>query len=80
MASRMTPQQLAEAKAKSQTANTLQALATKANGHGVNRTDARKAQQALESAVGKRKAAQLQEGALQRAGAAPKGLVHRLLG
>lgn len=73
MFDRMSPEQLA--KAKSSTGNTLRKLALHANGHGgVTRVEARKAEQELERAVGKRKAKQMRESALQAAGAPPKGL------
>lgn len=74
MRSRMTPEQLAKVKGGSERANALHDLATMANGHGVTAADRRKAQAALEAQVGGRKAKNLKEAALQRAGAKPKGL------
>lgn len=74
MRSRMTPEQLAAAKAKTDNANGLNAMATRANGHGVSRADKQKADAALIAAVGKRKAKQFKETALQRAGAPRRGL------
>lgn len=74
MPSRMTADQLAQAKDAAATSSDLGRLATAANGHGVTRADKAKAAAALEQQVGKRQAARLQEDALQRAGAAPKGL------
>jgi hypothetical protein len=79
MPSKMTPKKLAEARAAADTANTLNVLATKANGLGVSRADRDKAAAALERAVGSRKAERLKETALQRAGARRRGL-GRLLG
>ena len=72
--SKMTPEQLAKAKGNGQTANQLNDLATKANGSGETRATAQKAAKDLERQVGKRKAAKLQEDALRRAGARPKGV------
>lgn len=74
MRSSMTPEQLAALKTKSRHGNEIAALAQSANGHGVGRVDQQKADKALVDAVGKRKAAQLKEDALQRAGARPKGI------
>ncbi|KAB8192579.1 hypothetical protein FH608_024060 [Nonomuraea phyllanthi] len=75
----MTDAQLAALKAKADTANTLNALAQAANGHGVTRVQARKAEAALVEAVGTRKANQMKEDALVRSGARPKG-VRRFFG
>ena len=74
MPSRMSDQQRAAQQAKASTARGLRDLAVAANGHEVGRTDRDRAQAALIGAVGKRKAKQLQETELQRAGARPKGL------
>ncbi|MEU0516666.1 hypothetical protein [Streptosporangium sp. NPDC006007] len=74
MASKMTPAQIAAMKAKAETANTLNTLATAAIGGGVTRAAKERADAELVRAVGKRKAASLKEDALQRAGARPKGL------
>lgn len=73
MRSRMTDKQRAELLAASELANSLNEMAIAANGHGVTRIEREKAQKALQKAVGKKNAAKLQESALQRAGAAPKG-------
>lgn len=72
--SRMSDEQLAAAKGKGQTANELNTLATKANGFGVSRQDARKADADLVKQVGRRTADRLKEDAVQRAGGAAKGL------
>ncbi|MEU7004469.1 hypothetical protein [Nonomuraea sp. NPDC046570] len=74
MRSRMTPGQAAALKAKSETANTLNDLAQAANGHGVTSVQRRRARADLENAVGAVRADKLQEDALRRAGARPKGL------
>ncbi|WP_326646034.1 hypothetical protein OG884_15395 [Streptosporangium sp. NBC_01755] len=74
MPSKMTPAQLAAAKGAAKHSSDLGGLATAANGLGVSRADKAKAAAALEQRVGKRQAARLKEEALQRAGAAPKGL------
>lgn len=75
MPSRMSAQQLAEARAKASNANELNKLATKAYaGSGATPAEQKKAEAALVAAVGPRKAKQLTEQALQRAGARPKGL------
>ncbi|MEV4081556.1 hypothetical protein ACGFJC_12995 [Nonomuraea fuscirosea] len=79
MRSRMTDAQLAALRAKSDTGNTLNALAQAANGHGVTRVQAREAEAALIEAVGARKADRLKEDALVRSGARPKG-VRRFFG
>ncbi|MGW4412622.1 hypothetical protein ACWEJ6_52140 [Nonomuraea sp. NPDC004702] len=75
MRSKMTPAQLDALKGSAINANALNQLATKANGLGVSRADRDKADQELTRTVGSRKAAQLKEDALQRAGARPKGLL-----
>lgn len=79
MPSRMSDQQRAKQKAAAQTTANLRALAVAANGHSVTRTEKDKAARDLVSAVGKRKAKQLQEIEMQRAGAPAKGL-RRLFG
>lgn len=80
MRSRMKPEQLAALRAAAENTNTLNALATKAVGGGnTTRAQQQKAQQDLKNAVGSKKAAKLQEQALQRAGAPAKGL-RRLFG
>jgi hypothetical protein len=71
----MTPQQLAELRAKSANANHLNELATTAYpGSGAPKEKQRQAAAELEAAVGKKGAAKLTEAALQRAGARPKGV------
>ncbi|MER7131346.1 hypothetical protein [Streptosporangium saharense] len=74
MRSRMTPAQLAKAKASADRANLLADLATKAEGLGVTRAEQRKAAAELEQEVGRRGAAAYRESALRRAGAPAKGL------
>lgn len=75
MPSRMTPQQLAQAKAKAANANELNKLAATAYaGSGATPAKQQEAQAVLVAAVGPRKAKKLTEQALQRAGARPKGL------
>jgi hypothetical protein len=77
----MTPEQLAAYKDRSARANELNRLATKAAGLGVTSAEAQRAQAALIEATkdakgrpNQRKVKQLQEDALVRAGAKPKGL------
>ncbi len=74
MGSRMTPEQLAETRRAAQNANDESALAIAANGHGVRRTTAQAADAELVARYGRRKANQMKEQALVRAGARPKGL------
>ncbi|GIH69423.1 hypothetical protein [Sphaerimonospora thailandensis] len=71
---RMTPEQRAAAKAKAQAANDLDRLARTALGDNATSVEQRKAQAALERQVGRRKAEQLKERELRRAGAKAKGL------
>ncbi|MGW4791164.1 hypothetical protein ACWEPC_01950 [Nonomuraea sp. NPDC004297] len=85
MKSRMTAQQLADLKKSGETGGHLRNLARAANGHGPNSTgvtrqEREKAQAELEKTVGRRRANQLKESALQAAGAKPKGVIGRLLG
>jgi hypothetical protein len=70
----MTPEQLAAYKAASAASTEASKLARAANGHGVTGAERRKAEETLVRTFGKRKAAQLKENELLRAGAAPKGL------
>lgn len=74
MPSKMTPEQLAGAKASANVQNSVHQLATMANGHGVSRTEARKAEKTLVTVFGTKKTKKFKEQALQRAGAKPKGL------
>lgn len=74
MRSRMTPEQLAKVKDASARANRLTKLAEAAEGLGVTAAERRKAAAELEQEVGRRGAAAYRESALQRAGAAPKGI------
>jgi len=70
----MTQQQLAEARRAARNANEESALAIAANGLGVSRTTAQAADAELVARYGQRKAKQLKEQALVRAGARPRGL------
>lgn len=64
--SRMTPEQLAAYKAGPQEANEIAKLAERANGHGVGRVDAAKAQAALVKKVGSAEAKRQQDHAIKR--------------
>ncbi|GAA2860350.1 hypothetical protein [Nonomuraea rubra] len=74
MFDRMPPEKLAKAKGQAQQAGEASKLARAANGHGVTGAERRKAEETLVRTFGKRKAAQLKENELLRAGARPKGL------
>jgi hypothetical protein len=74
MFDRMPPEKLARAKGQAQQAGEAGELARAANGHGVTAAERRKAEETLVRTFGKRKAAQLKENELLRAGARPKGI------
>lgn len=74
MRNKMTADQLAKLKSQSERANALRGLALTALGDNATSVEQRKAQSELEHAVGKRKANQLKEDELRRAGAKAKGL------
>lgn len=78
--SRMTPAQLAKAKGQGATTGKLNRLADAANGDNTSRAGRARARQELERLAGsKKRADQLQEESMQRAGARP-GLARRLFG
>lgn len=64
--SRMTAEELAQAKAGPQGANEIAKLAQKANGHGVTRAERDKARTALVQKVGPKEAKRQQDHAIKR--------------